>query len=139
MSDPALIIRRFLFIGALIIERILSLISHFPVIDDLFRTSNKENASRGQRIIKLSENIILRFLSKINQHIAADNHVISFCIIIVQKIMLSEFHSGFNLIGNLIRLSYISSSGHPAQMRCSFHYKDQPWPWQLPAYRGPLQ
>ena len=105
MSDPALIIRRFLFIGALIIERILSLISHFPVIDDLFRTSNKENASRGQRIIEFSKDIILCLLRKVDQHITADNHVISFCIIIVQKIMLSEFHSGFNLIGNLIGLS----------------------------------
>lgn len=61
---------------SLIEERVLPLKSYFLVIDDLLRTADKQISARFQALLELTEDFILRFLRKVNQHITAHNQMI---------------------------------------------------------------
>ena len=60
---------------SLIKERILSLIPHVLICDNLLSTANKQISSRNQTFLELTKYFILCFFSKINQYISADNQM----------------------------------------------------------------
>ena len=66
----------FSYLRFLIEERISAFKSYLPVVNNLFRTSNKKESARFQALLELTEYLILRFLRKINQNITADNQMI---------------------------------------------------------------
>lgn len=53
-------------------ERILPLKAHFLIVHNLLGASDEEDAALGEGLAVLSENLILSFLSKVNQYITAD-------------------------------------------------------------------
>lgn len=64
-----------LSLGLFIVEGILADKSDILVINDLLCTSDKEDSTRAQISIILSENIILRFFSEVDKNVTTNDKV----------------------------------------------------------------
>ena len=72
---PRLFLCPILILRLVVVERILTLIADFFVIDNLLCASDEQNALAVETVAELPEDFVLGFFCKVDKHVTAHNHM----------------------------------------------------------------